>query len=178
MTAAAARVDLVGVGAELTHEITQLLFHEARLLDERRFTEWLDLLAEDLHYWLPIRSSNLAREHSTEDELAHVDDDKTRTRRRVDVITSGRAWSEVPPSRTRHLISNVQVRESAASDEFEVTSCFLVYRGRLEREVELYAGTRTDRIRRAPTALGWEIAARRVVLDQTTILGRDLNIFF
>lgn len=76
-----AAVDLVGVGAELTHEITQLLFHEAKLLDERRFAEWLDLLADDLHYWLPLRRNSIESEHTTRSDLAHFDDDKARVQR-------------------------------------------------------------------------------------------------
>ena len=29
--------------------------HEARLIDEQRFSEWLDLFAEDGRYWMPLR---------------------------------------------------------------------------------------------------------------------------
>lgn len=171
-------VDLIGVGAELTHEITQLLNYEARLLDERRLTEWLDLLAEDLRYWLPIRSGNSGNSQPAGRQLAHLDHDKERTRRRIVALASGRAWAEVPPSRTRHLISNVEVRESAIAGEFDVSSAFIIYRGRRDRDVEIFSGIRSDRIRRANNAVGWELASRRITLDQTTILGRDLQMFF
>lgn len=75
-------------------------------------------------------------------------------------------------------MTNVVAHATSTPDEFEVQSCFIVYRGRLEREVEIYSGTRLDRIRRAPSVAGWHIAARRITLDQSTILGRDLNIIF
>ena len=39
----------------LTFEVQEFLFHEASLLDERRYQDWLALLTEDVHYWMPIR---------------------------------------------------------------------------------------------------------------------------
>jgi hypothetical protein len=39
----------------LTHEIADFLYREAELLDERRYDEWLALLADDLRYWMPMR---------------------------------------------------------------------------------------------------------------------------
>ena len=38
---------------ERWHRVQQFLFHEARLLDERRLQEWLALYAEDAEYWVP-----------------------------------------------------------------------------------------------------------------------------
>jgi 3-phenylpropionate/cinnamic acid dioxygenase small subunit len=169
---------LVGVGPELTHEISQFLYYEARLLDDRKLAEWMDLLADDLHYWMPLRNPTTLGEHSTEDQLAHFDHDKQLIHRHVKSLLSGRALSEIPPSRTRHLISNVEVRESRTAGELDVRSAFLVYRGRREREVEIISGARQDRIRTCTEGLGWQIASRKVVLDQSTILGRDLSMFF
>ena len=39
----------------LTQEIAEFLYAEAELLDERHHDEWLDLLAEDIRYWMPMR---------------------------------------------------------------------------------------------------------------------------
>ena len=44
---------------ELRLEVEDFLYHEARLLDERRFHEWLDLFTEDVVYWMPTRSNRL-----------------------------------------------------------------------------------------------------------------------
>jgi len=87
------------------------------------------------------------------------------------------AWAEDPPSRTRHLITNVVVEpDSGTDDEYRVDSNFLVYRNRLETEVDLFAGSRTDLLRRTPD--GFRIASRRIVLDQNVLLSKNLSIFF
>ena len=41
----------------LQHEIEQFLYREAALLDERRFHDWFALLADDLEYWMPLRTT-------------------------------------------------------------------------------------------------------------------------
>ena len=48
------------IGANVAHmllknEVEELLYHEAELLDERRFAEWLHLLTDDIRYWMPMR---------------------------------------------------------------------------------------------------------------------------
>jgi 3-phenylpropionate/cinnamic acid dioxygenase small subunit len=42
---------------ELTREVEQFLYREARLLDERRFREWLELFTDDARYWMGGRSN-------------------------------------------------------------------------------------------------------------------------
>ena len=46
----------------LKHEVEEFLFMEAELLDSRRFDDWLSVLTEDIHYWMPIRRTTTARE--------------------------------------------------------------------------------------------------------------------
>ena len=38
----------------LVREIEEFLYHEADLLDERRYEEWLELLTDDVRYWMPM----------------------------------------------------------------------------------------------------------------------------
>jgi 3-phenylpropionate/cinnamic acid dioxygenase small subunit len=45
------------VNADLQHEVEQFLYSEVQLLSERRYREWLDLLAEDIRYWMPVRET-------------------------------------------------------------------------------------------------------------------------
>jgi ethylbenzene dioxygenase beta subunit len=40
------------MGDELIREVEQFLYREARLLDERRFHEWLALFTDDVRYWM------------------------------------------------------------------------------------------------------------------------------
>jgi 3-phenylpropionate/cinnamic acid dioxygenase small subunit len=88
------------------------------------------------------------------------------------------AWAEDPPSRTRHLFTNIRVVPTDAVDAYEVHCNFLLYRSRLEHDVEFFVGARHDLIRRVDRGVGWEIARRTVVLDQSTLNAKNLSMFF
>ena len=61
-------------------------------------------------------------------DLALFEETKETLHTRVARLATGLAWSEVPPSRTRHLVTNVQVEPSETESEVRVRSNFLVYR--------------------------------------------------
>jgi len=163
----------------LQHEVEQFYFAEAALLDERRFSEWLDLLTPDVHYWMPIRrtvmNADLDQEFTKLGAMAFFDDDKAMLDARVKKLATGYSWSEDPPSRTRHMIHNVRVL-AVDGEELTVESNFHLYRTRLESDEDSWIGRRRDRLRRVDGAL--QIAGRHVFLDQTVILSRNLSNFF
>jgi 3-phenylpropionate/cinnamic acid dioxygenase small subunit len=165
---------------DLLREVEQFLYHEARLLDERRFRDWLELFTEDVNYWMPTRSNRRANDIGNEiagpDQLAYFNDDLNMLRARVDRFDSGMAWAEDPPSRTQHLITNVQAEESATPGEYEVTSLFLLYRGRLEHEIDTFVGARYDTLRRVEGEL--RIARRKIVLAQNVVMSKNMSMFF
>jgi 3-phenylpropionate/cinnamic acid dioxygenase small subunit len=165
----------------LQHQVEQFYYAEARLIDERNFTGWLDLFTDDTRYLVPIHRNQTTNEFTDElgdAGLAHFDDDKVVLTRRVQRMSSGLAWTEDPPSIQRHLVANVEVTELADGD-LEARSCFQVHRYRLDREVEVFTGARQDRLRPdgADHRLGYRIAARTVYLDHTTVLANNLNLF-
>ena len=86
------------------------------------------------------------------------------------------AWAEDPPSRTRHLITNVEVEPGDAETELKVHSNFIVYRSRAETEQDFYVGARQDMLRRVDGA--WKIARRKMILDQNVLLAKNVSIFF
>lgn len=170
------------VGLEVHFEVSQFLTREARLLDERLFDEWLTLLAEDIRYVAPVRLARMPREERKEFEPtgggAHFDDSKEDLAERVRKLATGRAWSEVPASRTRHLITNIEVSAADDSDAYAVWSNFLVYRTRGATYQDTFVGTRRDLIRRRSADFGdLEIATRQILLDQTVVLGNNLSVF-
>ena len=168
------------VGVDVQHEIEQFLYFEARLLDERRFREWWQLFTDDVHYWMPVRYNRQFRELDKETgrpgELAHFEEDKLSLYQRVYRLGTAMAWAEDPPSRTRHLISNVWARPADTENELYVQSAFIVYRNRGDYEVDIWAGRRDDVIRRVDGCL--QIARREILLDQATILSKNLSVFF
>jgi 3-phenylpropionate/cinnamic acid dioxygenase small subunit len=180
------------VERETTYEVERFLYNEARLLDERRFQEWLALYAEDVRYWMPVRGNRYPKSSKAivimdpdryveddvarENEMAFFDETKKTLSGRVARLETGMAWAEDPPSKTRHLITNVQVEPGDAADEVKAYSNFIVYRNRAEIEQEFYAGSRQDKLRRVNG--GWQLTRRKIVLDMNVLLPKNLAIFF
>ena len=164
----------------LTQEIAQFLYTEAELLDERRHDEWLALLADDIRYWMPMRRNikygDTAREFTRETEdVSWFDEGKDTLTRRVRQLQTGIHWAEEPQSRISHMITNVQLL-SVTPDEVVAKSRFLIYRNRVETETDLLVGKREDTLRRAGD--GWQIARRKIILDQNVLLTKNLTFFF
>ncbi|KQR91299.1 MAG: aromatic-ring-hydroxylating dioxygenase subunit beta [Microbacterium ginsengisoli] len=166
--------------ADTHFEVNQFYFLEAEFLDDGRFADWLEMLAEDLHYWAPTRTNRLRRQQalavSAPGEAAFYDETKDSLAWRIRRYDSGMAWAEDPPSRTRHLISNVSVRERS-DGLLQSRSAFIVYRNRLQTEVDLYAGGRNDVLRRTG-AHGFEIVKRTILFEQNVLLMKNISTFF
>ncbi len=177
---------------EVLREVEQFLYREARMLDNRQFHEWLELLTDDVRYWMPIRSNRYPvnskaivildgsryeeAEVSSEKELAFMDEDKDSLTRRIARLDTGMAWAEDPPSRTRHIITNIEVEAGDTEGELRVYSNFFMYRTRAETEQDFYIGSREDVLRRVGGQL--RVASRKIVLEQTVLLAKNLSNFF
>lgn len=165
--------------ALLQYEVEQFLYEEAALLDARRYRDWLGLLADDIHYWMPIRRtvtlSDLDLEFTRPGEMAFFDDDREMLEMRVRKLEAGSAWSEDPPSRSRHFVSNVRLLE-IDRDEVTVEACFQLCRSRLNSEASTWVGRRIDGLRRDGEA--FRLARRQLFLDQTIILSTNMSTIF
>ena len=161
-------------------EIEEFLYREVALLDERKFEEWLDLLSEDVRYWMPVRRNVRFGEQDRENtregaDIGWFDEDKWTLTQRVRQIMSGIHWAEEPFSRISHMISNVLVTASGPTDA-EVRSNFLVYRNRLDTETDVLIGKREDTLRRVDG--DWKLTRRAIFLDQSVLLAKNLTFFF
>lgn len=163
----------------LQHQLEQFYYDEAAALDERRYSDWVTLFTDDAHYFVPIRRTRtvdeLDKEFTNPGDMAYYDDDKAMLEARVRKLETGYSWSEDPPSRTRHCISNVRLIKED-SGELTVESNFMLYRTRLNSEEDLWVGMRRDQLRRENGS--FVVADRKVFLDQTVILSRNLSNFF
>jgi len=169
----------------LKQEIEEFLYYEADLLDERHYEDWLALVAEDVRYWMPMRRNvkvdDIEREFTREGlDISWFDEGKETLTRRVRQIQTGIHWAEEPVSRISHMVSNVRLLEASPTwaDPVEVTvRCrFLIYRNRVETETDILVGKREDLLRRVDGQ--WQIARRKIVLDQSVLLTKNLTFFF
>ncbi len=164
----------------LVREIEEFLFAEAELLDERQFEAWLDLLTDDMRYWMPMRRNvkfgEQERENTREQQdMSWFDEGKDTLSQRVRQILAGVHWAEEPLSRVCHMVSNVQLL-NVTPDEVSVKCRFLVYRNRLQDETDFFVGKREDTLRRVDGQ--WRIARRKIILDQNVLLAKNLTVFF
>jgi 3-phenylpropionate/cinnamic acid dioxygenase small subunit len=162
----------------LWFELMQFYIREAWLLDERKFKAWLDLFTDDVVYFMP-RRKNVPRNESHREvtplgDLAILEEDKRYLAMRVDRLDSGMAWAEDPPSRTRHLIGNLEAT-ALENGEVQAKTAFLVYRSHLETDHQLLSGCREDVLRRVNGA--WKVAKRTIVLDANVLLDKNLSVF-
>ncbi|MDN7754855.1 MULTISPECIES: aromatic-ring-hydroxylating dioxygenase subunit beta [Burkholderia] len=171
---------VVQPGPQLQWEIEQFMYHEARLLDERRYEEWLALLAEDIVYEMPLRVDRLRRDEKrfkVEDEIKIFDDNLESLKLRVRRIRSGTAWSEDPRSRSRHFISNVQIVPGEQSNEIKAICAFMVYVSRMDEAPCVFSGQRQDVLRRSDQG-EWQITERWLMSDQSVMPSNNLTMFF
>ena len=168
---------------DLMREIEDLYYAEADLLDERRYEAWLELFTDDIRYWMPIRKNvafeDLAKETTGENDISWIDDDKLTLTKRVKQLLTGVHWAEEPLSRVSHVITNIRLAEPVpAIDEGKsatVKCRFFVYRNRLETETDLLVGRREDVLRRVGGKL--RVARRKILIEQSTLLAKNLTVF-
>lgn len=176
--------ELQSTGADLQQlqlEVERFLYTEALLLDERRLTEWLDMMATDVHYFMPIRRNvkfgDWDLEYSDpETEISYFDEGKDILEGRVRQINTGVHWAEEPVSRFEHIITNVLI-QSEEGDQVKVASKFYVYQNRLQDEVQEFVGRRYDLLRRDPET-GFKVVKRTILLAQNVLLPKVINTFF
>ncbi|HEX4107346.1 MAG TPA: aromatic-ring-hydroxylating dioxygenase subunit beta [Solirubrobacteraceae bacterium] len=162
---------------QLQYEVEQFLYHEAQLLDERRYDDWLALFSMAIEYTAPVR---ITREGADDvvgrDGLHLFDDDYGQLELRVAGVQVKSAWAEIPPSRTRRIISNVRV-EPLEGDDVHAHSNFVVYRSRLESIEHWFVGSRTDVLRRLGDER-WQIRKREIVFDNVAFHTDNISILF
>lgn len=153
------------------------LVDEAYLLDAQDYDAWMARIAEDVHYLMPVRvTTALGAGYSTSPGMAHLDENRYSLSRRVARFATEHAWTEDPPSRLRHYITNVRTFRTDNPNEIIVDSAVLLFRSRGDvREAATVSAGREDLLRR--TGTGWELARRTIMVDESVIRMQNLAIF-
>lgn len=174
---------LAEVDPAVERALTRFLYEEVQVLDDWKWGEWLDFFADDCLYWAPTQEDRLSRERSKRiadfRTSAYFEENKVQLKQRVDRLLTNQAWGEEPPSRSRHIIADIRVTKGLAEDEYVVRSNFYDYRSNGQRSEDSITGERTDRIVRDPSSpWGYVIKERRIVFDMSTILIKNLSLFY
>lgn len=132
------------------------LLHEARLLDEAKFDDWLALFTPDAQYWVPSQPG----QQSPYDTVSLIYDDRRLLETRVRRLASPRIYSQEPRSRTSRIVANVTLEETS-SDHAVVRSKFIMIEFR-RNEQRTFGGTYFHRLIRQEGAV--RIRLKRIEL--------------
>ena len=157
----------------------QFLVEEAALLDAADYAGWLDLLCEDIRYVMPVRVTT-ARGAGFDSlaDMGHFDEDMYALRKRVQRLATDHAWTEDPPSRTRHFVTNIRTfrHQTGELRVLRVESALLLFRSRGDtREPDLISAGRTDLLRE--TGDGLRLARREIIVDESVLRTQNLAVF-
>ena len=151
-------------------EFRRLLEREARLLDQLRYDEWLNMYAAECIYWVP----STPQAGDPRREISVMFDDRRRLEDRIWRLRTGFAWSQAPASRTVRLITNVEVFGAAREDVCMLRCNFLIseFWGDETRVLTGWSGYRMLREAAVPrlplnaqvSASDWKIQAKQVNL--------------
>jgi 3-phenylpropionate/cinnamic acid dioxygenase small subunit len=154
-------------------EVEDFLYREARLLDSGQLEAWLGLFAADGIYWLPIDE-----QADPEREPSIIYDDATQRAKRVFQLRQGSHYTQVPPSRTVHVISNVEVEDGATGGEVTLRCNVIVYELRPGDHQGLQVGVGTLRalVGHCEYRLRWEQERWAIGLKKVVLIDRDLPL--
>ena len=154
----------------------QFLVEEAALLDAADYAGWLNLLCEDIRYVMPVRVTTArGADFDSLADMGHFDENMYALRKRVQRLATDHAWTEDPPSRTRHFVTNVRTFRHRTS-ELRVESSLLLFRSRGDtREPDLISAGRTDLLRE--TGDGLRLARREILVDESVLRTQNLAVF-
>lgn len=148
----------------LVHAVQQFLYRECRLLDERRFSKWVALFAEDGIYWLPHHAGQ-------DDPTEHVSiiyEDRAQLALRTRRLQHASAHAVDPPAITVRMLSNIEVREDTGPAGVVHVNCVVALISQRSDERMTIEGRARYELRANNTAeQPFEILLKRVDLVQS-----------
>jgi 3-phenylpropionate/cinnamic acid dioxygenase small subunit len=155
--------------------VQNFLALEAKLLDERRFDEWFQMLDDKIDYHVPIRLARLAYGDEMPQDAYRIRDDKNLIRIRIDRLQSGHCWAETPPSRTLRVVGSLIVQQKA-DDLVAVESAMILYRQRGHDQLgDVVPVRRQDELRL--TSQGPRLSKRTAIITEVVLTTPNLGVF-
>jgi len=139
-------------------DIIDFIYNEARMLDEGRFSEWLDLWLPEAHYWMPLDYNQT----DPINETSLLYEDNFMLRLRVERLNGQRTFSQKPKSRCHHVLQRPFIDEFDANTGNAKTNTSMIYVETRLEEQQVLAVTATHEIQRVGDQL--KIANKKVEL--------------
>lgn len=150
--------------------IQAFVHREARLLDQRRYEDWLEVWTDEseILYWVPAEDDVAGGD----EVISYIYDNNTRLRTRVKQLLTGERYSQVPTSNTVRLVSNLEAYTSGVGSggtdigEVRVFTSFALHEYRLGR-THVWAGHIEYRLV-GPAPGNLRMAGKKVLLVDRT----------
>ena len=166
---------LAAAGSDI-RSVEAFLYHEARLLDARRFEEWMDLFVPEGHYWAPARRD----QPDPWSEVSLMFDDREIMGNRIQRLRHPKVYAQIPASQAVRQVSNASIEdEDATTGELAVRSVFFMYEHRQtlpEPLHRVFAGEYLHRLRRE--AASFRIVSKKAVLVNCDATFDPLFLYF
>jgi phthalate 3,4-dioxygenase subunit beta len=155
----------------------RFLIEEAAILDAQQWSRWLGLVTDDVTYVMPVRVTTVRQTgYDERADMAHFDEDRYGLQKRVERLLTDHAWTEDPPSRTRHLVTNIRTFAGAGDAGVRVESTVLLFRSRGDdRDAEYVCAGRRDHLRLVDGQ--YLLSRREITVDEAVLRTQNLAIF-
>ena len=145
------------MGSGVLPKVSAFVFHEARLLDERRYDEWEALWDDAGIYWVPSAHTD----DKPDERVSIIYDTRPGIAARVKRLSGPFAFAQKPKSRLVRVVSNIEANESDVG--IDVRSCFMLLAER-RGVLDTWGGILRHRLRPNTNAVGFTIISKRVDL--------------
>ncbi len=143
--------------------VCDFIFNECQLADESRWEEWEALLADDMHYWVPVAGADADPDR----DVSIINDNRSRLRTRLKQLKTGTRHSQSPISIMRRMLSNIVVR--LADDGLtQVEANFVVYEYQTQSTMTMNTWPGRVQYRLREKGNSFEIVQKRVDLIMAT----------
>ena len=163
-------VQSVSVPLETYHRLQQFLYHEARLLDERKWQEWLDLWTEDGMYWMPQSHDQT----SPYDHISLLWENKLLRELRVRTLENPRNWAQQPVTRSSRIVSNIMIDGTDEEGNLVVRSAFQMTDWRKGQQRHM-AGTIIHKL--VSVGDSWQIRMKQVNLVNCSDVQNNIQVY-
>jgi 3-phenylpropionate/cinnamic acid dioxygenase small subunit len=151
--------------------LVQFVYHEARLIDERRFDEWYDLFADDGRYWMPL----MRGQPQDPGHTSLFDEDKLLLKIRIERLRNPKSYSQAHPSWSQHILQAPQVEGRDAERGTALLRTAFLYLEYQDDQQEVYAGVAWHHLKRADNGL--RIALKKIELLNCEAALPSLQLF-
>ena len=141
----------------------ELLYREARCLDERRWDDWLALYDAEAEFWVPAWKSEHEPTDDPQREVSLIYATRQVLEERAWRVRSGQSIASTPLPRTAHAVTNVAVAPAAAAEIMDVSSIATTHVYNVKRRTQMVAVALAEH-RLVAVAGTWRIRRKKLIL--------------